>query len=356
MTRLALLGYGRFGRALGEMALDSGFTVRAFDPVASVPERLRAASPEALIRGAEHIILAVPVRAIRAAALEIRPHLGSGQWVVGVASVMILPTRDLGEVLGAAHPWAATHPLFGPTSAALGERPLTAVVSPNAMHPGAAAEGRRLWERLGCSVVEQNAEQHDRIMARTHAVAFFLAKGMLELEEGGPAPVAPPSFQALTRTIEAVRADASHLFRSIQSDNPFAAEVRGRLLAVLAGIHEELATSVGDASAPGGRLEMPDLGAGVPDLRETRELIDDTDRDILRLLARREHLARRASRAKASQGLPVVDPDRERALRTERRSWAEKEGLDPDVVEAIYRTILRRSRAVQGDNSGEEKE
>lgn len=350
----AVLGYGRFGRALSELALDAGLPVRAWDPEAEIPEALRALSRDDLVRGAERVVLSVPVGAIRSAALALRPRLAPSQIVIDVASVKALPVRDLTETLGVAIPWVATHPLFGATSIALGERPLTTVVCPNPLHPDAARRAREFWEALGCHVVELEPNEHDRVMAHTHALAFFVAKGFIDIGAGDTLPFAPPSFQAIARTIEAVRSDASHLFRTIQSDNPFSAGARAELLAALEDIHRRLESEPREAAPSDRPPDIPDMGDSAPDLRETRDLIDDLDREIVALFARRAQLARRAGRAKALEGRPVRDPAREREVIEARRSWAEQQGLDADAVAEIFRRIVRSSRAVQRE-PGEER-
>ena len=84
-----------------------------------------------------------------------------------------------------------------------------------------------------------------------------------------------------------------------------------------------------------------------PDLRETRELIDDLDRELVQLLGRRAQFSRRAGRAKANLGRAVLDSGREEQVIAARRRWAEEEGLDADGVAEIFRSVLRFSRAVQ---------
>jgi prephenate dehydrogenase len=264
-----------------------------------------------------------------------------------VASVKHGPVRALTETLGSDVPWVATHPLFGPTSIALGERPLLTVVCPNPLHPGAAARATAFFNSLGCEVIEQDAVAHDRTMASTHALAFFLAKGLMDIRAGEGAAFVPPSFKAMARTIEAVRSDASHLFPTIQNGNPFAAEARARLLAALEAIDRDLLTVPEGASPEKERLAIEPLRESAPDLRETRDLIDELDLDIVQLLGRRAQLARRAGRAKASLGRAVVDPNREEQVLQARRRWAEGEGLDADGVAEIFESIMRFSRAIQ---------
>lgn len=343
----AILGFGRFGRALSELLLDSGREVRALDPRAAVPASFRADSLDGLVRGAAEVVLAIPIAEIAGAARALRPHLDPDHLLVDVASVKHGPVGALTEILGRDIPWVATHPLFGPTSIALGERPLVTVVCPNSLHPDAASRARAFFTSLGSEVIEQDAVEHDRAMASTHALAFFLAKGLIDVRAGEGAAFVPPSFKALARTIDAVRSDAGHLFATIQNDNPFAAEARSRLLSALETIDRDLTS--GGSVPQSGQFVIPPLSQSAPDLRETRDLIDDLDRDFVRLLARRAQLARRAGRAKAGLGKAVVDPERERQVLEARKGWAQSEGLDPAGVAEIFESLLRFSRSVQNE-------
>ncbi|MGZ3461328.1 MAG: chorismate mutase, partial [Archangium sp.] len=204
-------------------------------------------------------------------------------------------------------------------------------------------------ERLGCEVLEQTPEGHDRIMAHTHALTFFVAKGMVDAGSGVDVPFAPASFKALSRTIELVRSDAGHLFTAIQHENPFAQEARRHLLDALGAIHQEVEALPPEASGMPDepRMELPALETGLPELRETRELIDQLDHELVELLARRAELSKRALRAKAQAGQPVLDAAREEKVLASRRAWASERGLDPEGVESIFRAILRFSRRTQ---------
>ncbi len=344
---IALLGYGRFGRALGELLGDAGLEHRALDPSVEIPQERRAETLSSLLKGAELVCLAVPVPHMRAALEQMRPLLTPEQIVFDVGSVKAHPMEAMTQVLGNDVPFVATHPLFGPLSLALAERPLRVVVCPSELHPRAAEKVRALYERIGCEVIEQTAEGHDRVMAHTHALTFFIAKGMIDAGAGMSVPFAPPSFQAFSRTIETVRSDAGHLFAAIQRENPFATEARKELLESLKNIDAALEKDTTDAAPDSSRFAIPDLGVRSPELKETREHIDALDKEILQLLGRRAQLSQRAAKAKAEMGHPVLDPAREAALFEARRAWAKDTGLDVEGVEEIFRAIVRASRRMQ---------
>ncbi|HYO55337.1 prephenate dehydrogenase/arogenate dehydrogenase family protein [Archangium sp.] len=345
---VAIIGYGRFGRALGSLLDAAGIDYRALDPTANIPEPHRASSIQGLLTGAEQVVVAVPVPRMRGVLEELSPSLKPEQLVLDVGSVKVKPVQAMTEVLGTRVPWVGTHPLFGPLSLSMAERPLRVVVSPNPLHPDAARRARVFFERLGCEVIEQTPEGHDRIMAHTHALTFFVAKGMVDAGSGVDVPFAPASFKALSRTIELVRSDAGHLFTAIQHENPFAQEARKHLLEALGAIHRELESIPPEASTPDTpHMTLSALETGLPELKETRELIDQLDHELVALLARRAELARRAIRAKAQVGQPVPDPAREDAVIASRRAWASELGLDPEGVESIFRAVLRFSRHAQ---------
>jgi prephenate dehydrogenase len=279
------------------------------------------------------------------------PHLGERHVVFDVGSVKLEPVRFMQESLGLGVPWVGTHPLFGPVSLALGERPLTVVVCPNRTHPDASTSVARLLTAAGCRIVERSPDDHDREMARTHALAYLIAKGVVDAGLSLDSDIAPPSARAIARTIESARADSGHLLSTLHRDNPFAAEVRTRFLEALAEADRSLSAPRADEAGPPEQAapepRLPDLGDRSPELREVRDLIDDVDREMIALLARRVHLAQRARRAKCALGHGVRDPHREQDLLERRRERARELDLPESHVARVFAAILSLSRDVQ---------
>lgn len=245
----ALLGYGRFGQAFAQMLLNAGHQVHVFDPHADVPAPLASPSAAEATRDAEWIVLAMPVPLLATALRELRPYLHRGHTVIDVGSVKQHPCELMDEWLGDDIPHIGSHPLFGPLSLARGERPLRTVLCASVRHPETTERARRLFEALGCEVIERDAAYHDRAMADTHALAFFIAKALVEMGIGEDLSMAPPSFLGLAHMLAAMRGDAGHLFAAIQRENPYAAESRAQLLEHLDAIHQRLLQDDGNALA-----------------------------------------------------------------------------------------------------------
>lgn len=347
---VGILGFGRFGAALADLVVEHGSRVLAFDPQVDVPEVFCASSIEHLLQSSDVVMLCVPVGAMESTLRSIRPNLRAEQLVMDVGSVKTGPAALMQEILGGEIPWAATHPLFGPTSIALGERPLGVVVCPNLQHPTAVDRARTFYEHLACEVRIQEAEDHDQEMAHSHALAYFVAKGFLDSGVVLDSPNAPPSARAINRTVESVREDAAHLFATLHRENPYAKDARRRLLDALNKVDEVLNQPAPDgeeAHQETGLLRFEEAAHVPPQLQEARDIIDDIDGQILRLLAQRASLSLRASKAKEKIGRAVRDPRREKDLLDKRGQLAGDLALDPDAVGEIFDAILRFSRRHQ---------
>lgn len=82
-------------------------------------------------------------------------------------------------------------------------------------------------------------------------------------------------------------------------------------------------------------------------ISRVRRHIDQIDRQIVRLLARRQDLSLEIGRVKQSRGLPVHIPGRERELLDVIRDESIHLGLDVAHVEAIFEVVLAESRRLQ---------
>lgn len=76
-------------------------------------------------------------------------------------------------------------------------------------------------------------------------------------------------------------------------------------------------------------------------LERVRRDIEEVDRALVDLIARRMALVELACRAKQTLGLPVVDVEREKAVRRSARALARKRDLDPEAVDGLFALLIR---------------
>ncbi len=86
------------------------------------------------------------------------------------------------------------------------------------------------------------------------------------------------------------------------------------------------------------------------ELNELRDQIDNVDKQMVELLARRLALVEQVGEVKSQHGLPIYAPDREAAMLASRRDEAERKGVPPQLIEDILRRVMRESYASEKDS------
>lgn len=82
-------------------------------------------------------------------------------------------------------------------------------------------------------------------------------------------------------------------------------------------------------------------------LGDLRQRIDGVDEQIVALLAERKGLVASVAAQKQARSLPIHHPAREEDLVSRRRDQARAAGVDPDLVEDVFRRVMRDSRLSQ---------
>jgi chorismate mutase / prephenate dehydrogenase len=85
------------------------------------------------------------------------------------------------------------------------------------------------------------------------------------------------------------------------------------------------------------------------ELNELRDQIDQVDKQMVQLLARRLALVEKVGEVKSKHGLPIYAPDREAAMLASRREEAQRQGVPPQLIEDILRRTMRESYASEKD-------
>jgi prephenate dehydrogenase len=202
--KLALIGGGLIGgsfaaalRAAGAVEEVVGFDA---DPQASaaglargVIDRVAANAGDAA-SGADVVVVATPVGAIRTALAGIAPSLSASAVITDVGSTKSSVLEDARSALGAAFPrFVPAHPIAG------GERPgvenasadlfreRLAITTPvAATDREALARVEDLWRSVGARLERLTPEQHDRVFAAVSHLPHVLAFALVEVIATSP--------------------------------------------------------------------------------------------------------------------------------------------------------------------------
>jgi prephenate dehydrogenase len=242
---IGIIGFGAFGRLMAAH-LRPHARILAHDPAPGAPcpgvDRVALATAAAC----PVVVLAMPVDAMEAAARAAAPHLRPGALVLDVGSVKLRPAEIMRRALPAHVDIVATHPLFGPQSAAAGLRGLKVAVCPvrGRRAPLVAAVLRRT---LGLHVIMTTPEAHDREAAMVQGLTHLIAKVLAQMEPL-PTRLTTRSFELMMQGFAMVRDDSPAVFRAIAATNPYAREVRRRFFDLAAGLDAALEAEFDDAA------------------------------------------------------------------------------------------------------------
>jgi chorismate mutase len=83
------------------------------------------------------------------------------------------------------------------------------------------------------------------------------------------------------------------------------------------------------------------------DLDELRTEIEDIDREIVELVARRTYVADTIAEVKSDRGLPTTDESQEERVMQRAAENAERFEVDANLVKAVFRLLIELNKAEQ---------
>ncbi|GMQ90103.1 MAG: hypothetical protein BMS9Abin10_0451 [Gammaproteobacteria bacterium] len=168
-----------FGRSLGNLqtAVDLGVVDRAEVSVA------------ATVRGADMIVVAVPVSSIKLILSELAPLLEDGAVVTDVGSVKGVVVQAAREALGTrfasfvpGHPIAgAEHSGVGASRADLFQAHHVILTPDDDTDPVALARVQAMWQATGADVMTMPIVQHDEVLAACSHLPHMLAYTLVDM-------------------------------------------------------------------------------------------------------------------------------------------------------------------------------
>jgi cyclohexadieny/prephenate dehydrogenase len=203
--RLCLVGAGLIGGSIARAARERGGIARRIVAHSRRPETLARvrelgfadeveADPARAVRGADGVILCIPVGAYADTMARIAPHLAPGCVLSEVGSTKGSVLRDLlpllpdGVHLVPGHPMAGTEH-SGPDAgfASLFEGRYCILTPPEGTDPAAVERVAEMWRRCGSIVETMDAATHDKVVAIVshlpHLIAFTICGTADDLAE-----------------------------------------------------------------------------------------------------------------------------------------------------------------------------
>jgi len=232
-----LICFGRIGRLLARhfardariFVYDTKLDARAVRAAGAVPVSLAEACAQ------DVVVLCVPIAAFDGVVRRIKGLLRPDALVVDACSVKEHPVRAMKRHLPRSVGILATHPNFGPDSAADSLKGRKIVLCRVRLKDADYRRAKRALERKGLDVVEMTPREHDRRMASSLVLTHFIGRGLVAYG-AKTTGVDTEGYKRLLRILETVQNDSWQLFEDMNRYNAFAAPMRRRLLAAMRAV------------------------------------------------------------------------------------------------------------------------
>lgn len=239
--QLSILGHGRFG-SLAARRLARHLPTVVHDP----------AVPDAVIRRngvkpvdfktaceADLILLCMPISELETVLKQISGELKPGSLVIDVCSVKEIPVDLMNRYLPADVEFLATHPMFGPDTAAQTMKRRKIVLCRGRISENRFQRIVRFLKRLNLQVIEETPGEHDRQIASSLLLTHFIGRALIDYD-ARELEIDTRGYQRLLSILKTVRNDSWQLFEDMNRYNRFASETRSRFLAALNAVESAL--------------------------------------------------------------------------------------------------------------------
>ncbi|MBX3380304.1 MAG: prephenate dehydrogenase [Phycisphaeraceae bacterium] len=240
---LSIFGFGAFGR-FASSHLHTHFDMVTCDAMDRTAEAASANVTYTSLSDAAHadiIVLAIPVQRMEPLLRQLAPLLAKRTpLVIDVASVKVKPIALMRDLLPPETEIIGTHPLFGPQSGKNGIEGLPIAFCPvRASQERIACVRSFLGDTLKLRVLDVSPEEHDRQMAYVQGLTHLVARASAALNLPRT-ELATLAYRRFAEMSESLTGDSWELFKTIENENPFAAEVRRRFAENIAEIEKQL--------------------------------------------------------------------------------------------------------------------
>jgi len=237
--KVAIIGAGKMGRWFTRFFLEEGDSVvvssRSEGKLLKLREEfgVEIASNVGAVKGADRILICVPIENFEEVVKEIHSHVRPDQVVMDICSIKEIPVRIMHEYIKAGVT-LGTHPVFGPGVKSIKDQNF--ILTPADEEEEVFAETFKSWlEERGAKVFIMSPRKHDELMSVVLGLPHFLGLVVCDalLDYGNfleTKRVAGASYKMLLMLAEAVASEETKFYASLQMMLPEIEKIEGLFL------------------------------------------------------------------------------------------------------------------------------
>lgn len=241
MTKVGIVGFGEFSRLM----------VRELSPYFEILVSTRRVpeNPESFackfvsnkeLLAQEIIIPSMPSQFLRGYFTANKDLVNKEALIIDVCSVKVEPVATLLDVLPESCEILATHPMFGPFSAANGIAGLQIMVHPTRIEDNKYSQIKNLLsDQMKLKVIECTPEEHDKQLAYVLGLTQYIGR-VTQIMDIPDTTLKTSAYEDLLDMKRIQGNDSWELFESIMKDNPYWTEVNKKLKSAIKELDDKL--------------------------------------------------------------------------------------------------------------------
>jgi prephenate dehydrogenase len=225
--KIGIYGLGGFGTFWAKELIKAGYEVIATSRSPKEIDGLTIVGYETFCNESDIIFICSSISSFDAVIENMDKHIDEKTIIADTCSVKLHPLEVMQKYLSAGQ-FVATHPMFGPQSGANGIAGLPIVLDALGND-----DNKKVFEdmfnAMELKIVPMTCDEHDRQVAFSQALVHFLGRslGKMKLPE---IDIATYGYNNLLVLIQYIENNSIELFHNLQTYNPYASEMREKLL------------------------------------------------------------------------------------------------------------------------------
>jgi prephenate dehydrogenase len=238
---IGIIGFGRFGKLLTKY-LSEDFKVYIFNRSDKNEEIKKTngipASLEEVCKK-DVVIPCVPISQFEETLNEIKGLLKENSLIIDVCSVKEYPVEVMKKIFPEKTQILATHPMFGPDSAAESLKDRKVVLCKVRIDDDKHEEIKEYLDKKDLIVIETTPEEHDKEIAKSLLLTHFIGRGLIDFG-AADLDIDTEGHRRLISILDTVKNDTGQLFEDMNRYNKNSKKVREDFIKSLNKINGEL--------------------------------------------------------------------------------------------------------------------
>jgi prephenate dehydrogenase len=245
MKKVSIIGFGRFGKTLFRL-IKGDFDIILYDTNKNAfiglpkKDQIKVTDNLGVVFSGDVIFYCVPINKFEKIVESHKKYFKTENLLIDVLSVKVHPKRVFEVVLKDLKTQALlTHPMFGPDSSKEGFKGLPIVLDKFKTDNKNFGFWEDYFSKKGLKVVELSAEKHDKLSAKSQALAHFIGRGLADIKHL-KTPIDTRGVEILSSLMDLTTNDSKELFSDLQKFNPYTKSIRNKYIKSLIRINKQL--------------------------------------------------------------------------------------------------------------------